>query len=252
MTRILFFTGAGLSAESGISTFRDNDDGLWTRYDPNVVCNYNTFKQHHNVIHDFYDERRMSLSDIQPNPAHALIARIQQKYPDHTKIYTMNIDDLLEKAGCSNVVHVHGRYSDMQCTSCGNVWDIGDAQWDRSHCKECGALPINIKPGVVFFGESAPEYYDMYRTFYEAQNSIIIVIGTSGDVIDLRRIVGGPHNSTNFKMLVNKVRHPSDWETSGGINYDYFDRVWIEPATKAVSKIESHIDMLMTSVPYYK
>ncbi len=106
---ILFFSGAGLSADSGLSTFRDTN-GLWDKYDINKVCNISTWKANYELVHEFYNLRRTEYKDAKPNAMHTMIADMQRKHgSDKVMVITQNIDNLLEEAGCENVLHVHGR-----------------------------------------------------------------------------------------------------------------------------------------------
>src|SRR5690625_2670096 len=105
--RIFIFTGSGISAESGLSTFRGND-GLWNNHSIDDVCNEYTWRENYALVHDFYNDLRQSLADTKPNEAHISIARIQQQFGDRVSIVTQNVDDLLERAGATNVLHLHG------------------------------------------------------------------------------------------------------------------------------------------------
>jgi len=244
MNNILIFTGAGLSAESGISTFRDNHDGLWTKYDPMQVANIATFRKNRELVFDFYNERRLLLKDTKPNAAHLGIAELQRKYGrDRVKVFTQNIDDLLEQAGCEDVVHVHGKFKDMQCLNCGTIWDIGYTSWSKDQpCPHCdfGVRDdaTSVKPGVVFFGEQAPMYPLLHKTFKNSRKDIIVVIGTSGDVINLRNIVGNRYSiNRSFTVLNNK-----EYDKTSFINYHDFDEMVFEPASTAIVKIAQIIE----------
>mgnify|MGYP000187338856 CR=1 FL=1 len=115
--KILFFSGAGLSADSGLSTFRDAN-GLWDRYNIDEVCNFITWRQNYELVHEFYNARRLQYKDAKPNKMHEMIADIQKMYPESTTIITQNVDTLLEKAGCKDVMHVHGRIDYIHCVHC--------------------------------------------------------------------------------------------------------------------------------------
>lgn len=251
MKQILIFSGAGLSAESGISTFRDNDDGLWTTYNPDQVANIHTFNANKSMVFDFYNDRRVSLSTLKPNAAHFGIAVIQKKYgKENVKIYTQNIDNFLEQAGCEEVVHVHGEMTQMQCLHCNTHWDIGHTRWEEHqecpHCDfaekkaEAGSLykGTSVKPGVVFFGEIAPEYPDMYAKFRDSRKDIILVIGTSGEVVSMDKIAGNRRSTRrSFTILNNK-----DWDKFGHINYKLFNKVFLKPASAAIDEISLLVD----------
>ena len=159
INKIRVFAGAGLSAESGLATFRDAG-GLWTKYDINEVCFYPGFvankenKSYRQKIFDFYNEVKTACMQAQPNAAHLELAKWQELSGTETVIFTANVDDLLERAGCKNVVHVHGNLSSMHCTSCTFEWACDEFKDQR--CPKCNSRLT--KPNVVFFNEHAPLY----------------------------------------------------------------------------------------------
>jgi NAD-dependent deacetylase len=170
----MIFSGAGISADSGIRTFRDSD-GLWENHSVEQVATASTWKRNPEVVHAFYNARRAELVGAQPNAAHHMVKRMQDRY-DAVNI-TQNVDDLFEKAGCDPVVHVHGRLSDMKCEACGRKFDVGSRAWDYTvdRC-ECGCRK-GVRPGIVMFGDNAPLYS------LKAENGVLVVIGTSGKVV---------------------------------------------------------------------
>jgi NAD-dependent deacetylase len=184
MRNLVIFTGAGISADSGIRTFRDSD-GLWENHSIEQVCTASTWKRNPEVVHAFYNARRLELAKCEPNPAHFMVERLQAKYG--AVVLTQNVDDLFEKAGCENVVHLHGRLSDMKCEACGLKFDIGLRAWDyqTERCR-CGCRK-GVRPGIVMFGDDAPLYSVMYRRIeqLEQTNGVLVVIGTSGQVIPI-------------------------------------------------------------------
>lgn len=250
MNKILIFTGAGLSAESGISTFRDNVDGLWTKYNPDIVANLRAWPNHKQTVFDFYNERRLELPNLKPNAAHIGIAALQQKYGrENVKIFTQNIDDFLERAGCEDVVHVHGKFTEMKCLDCEHIWDIGFTSIELgTPCPSCGSV-TGVKPGVIFFYEDAPEYPNMYKTFRESRNDIIIVIGTSGEVISMDKIAGNRRTpNKSYTILNNKDR-----DKYGMIDYRLFDSRIFKPASEAIENItriiKEHYEKKLQAVP---
>jgi len=181
MKKVMILSGAGLSAESGIRTFRDHD-GLWEEYDVMQVCSTEGWRADRDLVTRFYNARRRDLEGKEPNAMHRTIAALQKKYPGQIWNLTQNVDDLLERAGCSEVIHLHGTLRDLRCESCGHVWDIGyTEQTEHDTCPRCESG--EVRHNVVMFGESAP----MYRKIYEAVNDtdIFVAIGTSGQVIDI-------------------------------------------------------------------
>jgi NAD-dependent deacetylase len=181
MKKVMILSGAGLSAESGIRTFRDHD-GLWEEYDVMQVCSTEGWEADRGLVTRFYNARRKELAGKSPNAAHYAIAALQKKYPGRIWNLTQNVDDLLERAGCDEVIHLHGTLRDLRCESCGHVWDIGyTEQTENDCCPRCESA--QVRHNVVMFGESAP----MYRKIYEAVNDadLFVAIGTSGHVIDI-------------------------------------------------------------------
>ncbi len=181
MKNVMILSGAGLSAESGIRTFRDHD-GLWEEYDVMTVCSTEGWQKDRELVTRFYNARRKDLADKKPNAAHFAIAQLQKKYPGQIWNLTQNVDDLLERAGCEEVIHLHGTLRDLRCESCGHVWDIGyTEQTEHDCCPRCESA--QVRHNVVMFGESAP----MYRKIYEAvaASQLFVAIGTSGQVIDI-------------------------------------------------------------------
>ena len=181
MKKVMILSGAGLSAESGIRTFRDHD-GLWEAYDVMQVCSTQGWEADRDLVTRFYNDRRSELADKRPNRMHRAIAQLQQRYPGRIWNLTQNVDDLLERAGCDEVIHLHGTLRDLRCESCGHVWDIGyGEQTEYDCCPRCDSAAV--RHNVVMFGESAP----MYRKIYEAVNdaALFVAIGTSGQVIDI-------------------------------------------------------------------
>ncbi|MEA2112098.1 MAG: Sir2 family NAD-dependent protein deacetylase [Campylobacterota bacterium] len=181
MKKVMIISGAGLSAESGISTFRDSD-GLWENYDVMKVCSTQGWENDRKLVTNFYNARRKDLQDKQPNEAHLTLAALEKKYPNQIIHLTQNVDNLLEKAGCSEVIHLHGTLTDLRCESCGEVFDVGyTAQNEYDACPRCESSAI--RHNVVMFGESAPEYTKIYDAI--AQCELFVAIGTSGKVIDI-------------------------------------------------------------------
>jgi NAD-dependent deacetylase len=181
MKKVMILSGAGLSAESGIRTFRDHD-GLWEAYDVMQVCSTEGWEADRELVTRFYNARRKDLEDKSPNAMHRTIAALQYKYPGRIWNLTQNVDDLLERAGCDEVIHLHGTLRDLRCEHCGHTWDIGyTEQTEQDACPRCESA--EIRHNVVMFGESAP----MYRRIYEAVNDadLFVAIGTSGQVIDI-------------------------------------------------------------------
>jgi NAD-dependent deacetylase len=226
--QLLILSGAGLSAESGLRTFRDGG-GLWEGHDIDVVCNFDTWRENLELVHGFYQARREAAAGAAPNPAHAAVARWQARWPTH--ILTQNVDDLLERAGCTDVCHLHGRLQDMRCYDCDHEWEHGLGPWviGRDACPECGAMRA-VKPGVVFFGEMAPAYHTLQVAMDSLRpQDVLLVIGTSGQVLPVARMglmTPGP-------TILNNL------EPSESIPDHCFDHTIYRPAGDAVGEVEA-------------
>lgn len=232
--KIVFFTGAGISAESGISTFRDAD-GLWENHKIEEVCNIHTWKENKEAVFKFYSERRKQLAEVQPNAIHFGIAEIQKKLgKENVTIITQNVDDLLERAGCEDVLHVHGFLPEMRCLStynCRHTWNVGYTETTSDLvCPKCGGT--EVKPNVVFFGEEAPNYHFMKREFYTvSEDGYFVVMGTMGNVVPVDRYLDFIYGT----KIINNLEETPYIPTSK------FKYTFYEPGTSAIEKIKSII-----------
>jgi len=231
----LILSGAGLSAESGISTFRDSD-GLWENYDVMEVCSTQGWAKDRALVTEFYNARRKDIETKLPNEAHKLLARLQKRYPKQILNMTQNVDNLLEKAGCTEVTHLHGTLTDLRCESCGEVFNVGYMPQEVDDtCTFCSGA---IRHNVVMFGEMAPKYENLEIAIEEA--TLFIAIGTSGQVIDISAIA----NRFEHAILVNPKQEKHG---SSGYNIDEFFEYFIqEKASVAVDELETLIDDFLT------
>ncbi len=174
---ILILTGAGISAESGLGTFRDKD-GLWSRYDLNEVATPEGFARNPALVHEFYNARRENCRQAQPNAAHRALARLQTEHAGKVTIVTQNIDDLHERAGARNVIHMHGQINRALCAACNHRWDAPAEMSPADTCPACGAN--TTRPDIVWFGEIP---YFMEEIMSELSRADLFVsIGTSRNV----------------------------------------------------------------------
>jgi NAD-dependent deacetylase len=233
MGQILVFSGAGLSADSGLATFRDSN-GTWANHDVNKVANISTLDDNRELVFKFYNERRVELGKAGPNKAHVALAKLQAELgSERVKLVTQNVDDLLERAGCTDVLHVHGRLNELQCMMCGHCWDIGYAEVQLDVACPCCGPHGYVKPNVVFFGEQAPQYNAMHTIFDHRQpDDVIIVIGTSGNVVPMSYIIG--HEQTTYNLLCNKVVRA---DTSFNINYLHFNLIFEDSIINCIDEM---------------
>jgi NAD-dependent deacetylase len=240
--KIIIFTGAGISAESGIQTFRDSG-GLWENHKVEEICEEKTWKKNFELVHKFYNERRCQLKDCEPNETHNAISRIRKKYGDDCYVITQNIDNLLEKAGVDNLLHLHGNATELKCDACGHIWDIGYTNWDSSdgRCPKCKSHK-GVRPNIVFFGGSAPMYSYLYRAleFLQNKNSILVVAGTMGNVIQIKDIIGF-RQINEYKKRVNSFNILNNLNKSSYLPESLFDKIFYQKSTDAFLEIEDII-----------
>ena len=179
--RVFVLTGAGISAESGLGTFRDRG-GIWERFDPMKLATPEAFARDPQTVQAFYNARRRNLLDAQPNAAHAALARLEAELAGRggeLVLVTQNIDDLHEQAGSRRVLHMHGELLKARCVACGAVtpWraDLGGDE----RCPACGQ-PARLRPHVVWFGEMPLLMPEIEAALPDA--GLFVAIGTSGSV----------------------------------------------------------------------
>lgn len=187
MTKLVVFSGAGMSAESGIRTFRDSN-GLWENYDIQQVATPEAWERNPALVQRFYNERRKNILEAQPNEAHQYIAKLQDHYD--VQVITQNIDDLHERAGSQNVLHLHGNIRlakssgpDAQYTT--QFYEVNGWKLDleQDFCPD--GYPL--RPHVVWFGEAVPAYEEAIRLVQSAD--IFIVIGSTLSVYPVAALV---------------------------------------------------------------
>ena len=174
---IVTLTGAGISAESGLKTFRA-DDGLWEDHPVEQVATPEGFARDPDLVQRFYDERRGNILAAQPNPAHEALGRLDELWEGELLIVTQNIDDLHERGGARRVLHMHGEGLSAWCLSCDARHRWTGTLRDHPACPACGAAAL--RPDIVWFGEMP---YEMDRIFAAiARADLFVSIGTSGAV----------------------------------------------------------------------
>jgi len=171
---IVVLTGAGMSAESGLKTFRDAD-GLWEGHDVMQVASPQGFASNPELVLEFYNQRRKQLLDVKPNTAHVALAKLEQDY--NITIITQNVDDLHERAGSTNVVHLHGELLKVRSTH--NELDVQDWQTDLTLGDKC-SKGYQLRPYIVWFGEAVPLIETAINICQTAD--ILLIIGTSMQV----------------------------------------------------------------------
>jgi NAD-dependent deacetylase len=219
---IFVLTGAGVSAESGLGTFRDKG-GLWSRFDPMKLATPEAFASNPDEVHAFYNMRRRNLIGAEPNAAHYALARLETGMAERASrlfLCTQNIDDLHERAGSQQVIHMHGELLKARCAVCEAVIPWRDDLGVDIACRSCGRSG-HLRPDVVWFGEMPMHMDTIYDALADAD--LFVAIGTSGSVypaagfVDAARSAGVQTCEINLK--------PSD-------NARQFDTALYGPASK--------------------
>lgn len=175
---IVILTGAGISAESGLATFRSSN-GLWNNHQVEDVASVEGFRRNPALVHDFYNDLKLEIQKAKPNPAHLAITRLQNEYPAEISVVTQNVDTLHEKAGNKNIYHIHGQINQAVCLNCGHILEtFGDVDTETV-CAQCGVTGM-MKPNIVFFGENLL-CMDKVETLLRSCD-LFVSIGTSGVV----------------------------------------------------------------------
>ncbi|MEM7422961.1 MAG: NAD-dependent deacylase [Pseudomonadota bacterium] len=223
MDHIVILTGAGISAESGMGTFRDKD-GLWTKVSLEDVATPEGFARDPERVHEFYNERRAGCLRATPNAAHMALARLQREHRGHITLVTQNVDSLHEAGGSTDVIHMHGALLSALCSGCGYQWpwtgnmSLGDV------CADCGTTGT-VRPDVVWFGE-VPYHMDEIVAALE-QATVFAAIGTSGNVYPAAGFVSEARRLAIPTVEINLERTEAT---------ALFDHQIMGPATEAVPR----------------
>ncbi len=177
MGNIVILTGAGISAESGLGTFRD-EGGLWAQHRIEDVATPEGFSRDPELVHRFYNARRAQASEATPNAAHEALARLEAEHKGNVLIVTQNVDGLHQKAGSKNVTHMHGQLDQALCHSCEHRWPAPLVMRKTDTCPNC-ASPTT-RPDIVWFGEIPYQMEKISEALSKAD--VFVSIGTSGEV----------------------------------------------------------------------
>lgn len=221
--RVVVLTGAGISAESGLGTFRDKG-GLWTRVDLDEVATPHGYARDPHKVHAFYNARREGLLRAEPNEAHRALARLEQALGDRLTLVTQNVDDLHERAGSRRVIHMHGELLGALCATCGHRWRWHGPMGTGDACPGCAA-PGRVRPDVVWFGEMPYRMDEIFERIGEAE--VFAAIGTSGQVYPAAGFVMDARAGGARTVEINLER------TDGS---GMFDRHLTGPATQTVPR----------------
>lgn len=175
---IVILTGAGISAESGLKTFRDAG-GLWENHRVEDVATPEAFRRDPALVHTFYNQRRAQLKEAQPNAAHAALARLEREWPSEVLVVTQNVDDLHDRAGSRNLIHMHGELLKVRCAPCARVHPWEGETTVETPCPACGRSG-GMRPHIVWFGEMPLEMERIGEALERC--GLFVAVGTSGNV----------------------------------------------------------------------
>jgi NAD-dependent deacetylase len=225
--RIVVLTGAGISKESGIDTFRDAD-GIWSKVRVEDVATPQAFARDPERVHAFYNMRRARVRalDIQPNAAHKALAQLEAAWPGEVLVVTQNVDTLHERAGSKNLIHMHGVHSQARCNHCDHTVDWTGDMSVQDVCAGCNQ-PGGLRPNVVWFGEMPMEMDRIYAALSDCD--LFISIGTSGNV----------YPAAGFVSVVRKATQAHTAEIN------------LEPSVGASAFLEAHYGPATQMVPAY-
>ena len=212
---VVVLTGAGISAESGIPTFRDALTGLWARFDPQELASEAGFRAHPQRVWDWYAERRERLQRAEPNAAHRALADFARRHPGRLTVVTQNVDDLHQRAGCSDAIRLHGDLLDDRwldpCPRPAACATTRATPGRPPRCADCGNL---LRPGVVWFGEMLPMAEIGRAERAAAQCDLMLVVGTSGAVWPAAGLAGLARRAGATVVIVNPEPSEIDAEAS--------------------------------------
>jgi len=203
--RVAVLTGAGVSQESGLRTFRDAQAGLWSQYKPSDLASPEAFARDPKLVWDWYAWRREAIKGVRPNPGHYALADMAHRIPDFILI-TQNVDGLHRMAGSPRVIELHGNLQRVKCSSCGQqaeAWD--DAAGDVPRCEACGGL---LRPDVVWFGESLPRAELEAAVGAARACHVFFSIGTSGVVQPAASLAFAARNKGAVVVEINAEPTP--------------------------------------------
>ena len=206
MKKLVVLTGAGMSAESGISTFRDSG-GLWEQYRIEDVATPQAWERNPELVLEFYNQRRKQLFDVEPNAGHLALAELEKKY--EVRIITQNVDNLHERAGSSWILHLHGELMKMRST--GPMEDVYDVKPEKIEYVMGDLCPKGypMRPHIVWFGEDVPNY--SYATEIVHSADILIIIGTSMQVYPAAGLINHVKPGTPIYLIdPNEIQHLPD------------------------------------------
>jgi NAD-dependent deacetylase len=226
--KIVILTGAGISAESGVKTFRDNG-GLWEGHRIEEVAAMEAFGRNPKLVHEFYNLRRRQLSEVSPNAAHQALVELEDHFGDDFLLITQNVDDLHERAGNQRMIHMHGELLKKSCVWCSSVSHCADDLSSEDRCEQCGK-DLGMRPHIVWFGEMPLEMDRIEQALVQAD--VFIAIGTSALVYPAAMFfsAASAHGAKTIEVNLAKTARSSE-----------FDECLVGPATEKVPELVARL-----------
>ena len=231
LPNIVILTGAGISAESGLKTFRDND-GLWENHRVEEVATPEAFEQNPSLVYRFYNARRAQLQqdDVNPNAAHEALAKLEKAFGSNLMLVTQNVDDLHERGGSQSVYHMHGTLLSARCAISQQTFDWSDSFDHTTKCPCCNR--VTLRPDIVWFGEMPMYMEEIYDALSKAD--VFVAIGTSGNV----------YPAAGFVQIAKESgAHTIEANLEPGVTNALFDESLTGPASHIVPQ---WVDQLMS------
>ena len=231
LPHIVILTGAGISAESGLKTFRDSD-GLWENHRVEEVATPEAFEQNPSLVYRFYNARRAQLQqdDVNPNAAHEALAKLEKAFGSNLMLVTQNVDDLHERGGSQSVYHMHGKLLSARCAISQQTFDWSDSFDHTTKCPCCNR--VTLRPDIVWFGEMPMYMEEIYDALSKAD--VFIAIGTSGNV----------YPAAGFVQIAKESgAHTIEANLEPGVTNALFDESLTGPASHIVPQ---WVDQLMS------
>ena len=234
--KIVVFSGAGISKESGIDTFRDSKDGLWNNYKVDEVATIEGWRKNRSKVLDFYNERRKQMPEVQPNDAHIALSRLEDKYD--VTVVTQNVDDLHERGGSKNIIHLHGELTkacDVMTKK--NKYTIGYNDIELG--VKCPETDSQLRPDIVWFGEIPYRVDEAYDAVYNAD--VLLIVGTSLQItytLDmLNNVRQTVSDASNPCRIVYIDPSPMRYLDNYGLNVEYVTKTAVEGVTEIVNEL---------------
>ncbi len=234
--KIVVFTGAGISKESGVETFRDAVDGLWENHKIEEVCTMDGWRKDREKVLNFYNDRRRQMPTVQPNDAHKALAKLEELFD--VTIVTQNVDDLHERAGSTNIIHLHGELTKARGSfGNGGPWNVHNPVYDIGYDDinigdKCESTDSQLRPHIVWFGEYPFRTNEAYGKFLSAD--IVIIIGTS---LQIGYTLSFFDNLPKGFNLIYIDPNPSRDLDTLDLNIEYVEKGAVEGVTEIVERI---------------